>query len=148
MAVLTTLYESLSQKRHRPLRVASLHTGLPFALLSLLAGIPSVVSLGLTLQPTSVVNSSSIVVWSKEQPSDFQITDFDLRFVQGITDVGLAAANIEVRPDAQFGIVTIQFPQAGHYVIKAVTGPRFIPAGTSNDVNVIEIPSNSTTTTS
>ncbi|PPR04853.1 hypothetical protein CVT24_007241 [Panaeolus cyanescens] len=122
---------------------------LSLSVLCLLGSLPSVASLGLVLQPTAIANTSSIVVWSKEQPSDFSIADFDLRFVQGITDVGLAAANIVVRPDAQFGIVTIQFPKAGTFVIKAVTGsPRFTPAGTSNDVTVIELPSNATATTS
>jgi len=39
--------------------------------------------------------------------------DFDLRFVHGLSDVGLALANLRMNADDQYGTVSVEFPSAG-----------------------------------
>ncbi|KIM48573.1 hypothetical protein M413DRAFT_20944 [Hebeloma cylindrosporum] len=66
--------------------------------------------------------------------------DFDLRFVQGLSDVGLALANLRMNEDDQYGTASVIFPSAGQYVVKAVTGsPRNTVVGTSNEVTAVSL---------
>jgi len=73
-----------------------------FFLLNLSFLVSNVVSLGITLQPQTIVGSPTLVLWTREG-SDAPDFSFDLRFVQGSTDVGLALANLEMTVDDQFG---------------------------------------------
>ncbi|KAF8147483.1 hypothetical protein B0H34DRAFT_283689 [Crassisporium funariophilum] len=79
----------------------------------------SVACLSLVLQPDTIAGRGSMVLWTRG-PTDVVGVRFDLRFVQGLADVGLAAANIEATDD--FGTVSVIFPSAGSYVLKAVSG--------------------------
>jgi len=113
-------------------------------LLNLSFLVSNVATLGITLQPQTIVGSPTLVLWTREA-SDAPDFSFDLRFVQGPTDVGLALANLEMTTDDQFGSASVLFPSAGTYVLKAVTGsPRNTVIGTSKDVAAMAMNSTST----
>jgi hypothetical protein len=100
--------------------------------------ISKVASLGITLQSETLVGSSTPVAWKRED-SDPSSVIFDLRFVQGDADVGLALANIEMDEEDDGGDVWVSFPSRGDYVLKAVTGsPLNTLIGTSNGVSALD----------
>jgi len=61
------------------------------------------------------------------------------------TDVGLAIANVDVGDSIESGGINITFPEAGPCVLMAVTGswPNYIQVGKSNQVTVVQPPTNS-----
>jgi len=107
--------------------------------------ISNVASLGIILQPQTIVGGSSLCLWTRNA-TDPPTLDFDLRFVQNVTDVGLALANLRMDEDEQYGSVSITFPAAGQYFVKAVSGsPRNTVVGTSNEVTAVLLTPSSTT---
>jgi len=107
--------------------------------------ISNVASLGIILQPQTIVGGSSLCLWTRNA-TDPAILNFDLRFVQNVTDVGLALANLSMDEGEQYGNVSITFPSAGRYFVKAVSGsPRNTVVGTSNEVTAVSLTPSSTT---
>lgn len=99
--------------------------------------IADVASLEISLQSETIVGTSTQVAWTR-QDSDASSLVFDLRFVQGDTDVGLALANLEMDEEDVGGDVSVTFPSPGNYVLKAVTGsPLNNLIGTSNEVSAL-----------
>jgi len=74
--------------------------------------ISNVASLGIVLQSQTIVGGPSLVLWTRDA-SDPITMDFDLRLVQGLSDVGLALANLRMNADDQFGTASVTFPSAG-----------------------------------
>lgn len=72
----------------------------------------NVASLGIVLQSQTIVGGPSLVIWTRDA-SDPTTMDFDLRFVQGLWDVGLALANLRMNADDQYGTAFVTFPSAG-----------------------------------
>ena len=90
-------------------------TYLGYSLLTLSVFRSNVGALDITVQSDTIVGEPSLVLWTR-QPSDGndELT-FDLRFIRPgpNEDVGLAAANIQASPTAQFGTVQVVFPSSG-----------------------------------
>ncbi|KDR84647.1 hypothetical protein GALMADRAFT_720062 [Galerina marginata CBS 339.88] len=119
-----------------------------FFFLNLLVLITHVASLGISVQPQTLVGSPTLVIWTRDDTDPASMT-FDLRFVQGDADVGLAVANVDMEVDDFFGTVYVTFPAQGQYVLKAVTGPRNTVVGTSNQITAIGLnPSSSSSSAS
>ncbi|KDR72394.1 hypothetical protein GALMADRAFT_770401 [Galerina marginata CBS 339.88] len=63
---------------------------------------------------------------------------FDIHFVQGNADVGLALANVEMGDEDDYGTASVTFPAQGQYTLRAVTGcPRTTVVGTSKQISAI-----------
>jgi len=115
------------------------------SLINLSLLISNVASLGIILQPQTIVGGSSLCLWTRNA-TDPPTMDFDLRFVQNVTDVGLALANLKMDVDEQYGTASVTFPSAGQYFVKAVSGSsRNTVVGTSNEVTVVSLSPSSTT---
>lgn len=96
--------------------------------------------------PSSPISGvTTTVTWTSVDDND--PAKFDLRFVVNNTDVGLAIANVAVG-DNTSGAVNVTFPEAGPYVLIAVTGswPNYIQVGKSDQVTVVQPPTNPGTT--
>jgi hypothetical protein len=97
----------------------------------------NVAALALMVQSSPQVGTPTEVSWSK-QPSDPAELKFDLRLVRdGLTDVGLAAANIFADAKDVYGQLDVVFPKAGKYNLVAVTGPHYFNIGRSNQVEAV-----------
>jgi len=100
----------------------------------------NVVAISITIQPDTLVGEPSLVLWTREPGDGNGKFTFDLRFVQpGDEDVGLALANVQASPSAQFGTVQVVFPSPGSYELVAVSGPDATDIGTSNQVNAFAV---------
>jgi len=103
-----------------------------------------VYSLGLNI--TTLVGNTAVVQWTREALDPDPLT-FDLRFViPPYDDVGLAKGNVCASPAESSGNITVQFPQAGRYLLVAVSGSR-------NNVQIgrtieLQVPGNTTVPTS
>jgi len=96
--------------------------------------------------PSSPISGEpTTVTWTSVDVND--PAKFDLRFVVNNTDVGLAIANVAVG-DNTSGAVNVTLPEAGPCVLIAVTGswPKYIQVGKSNQVTVVQPPTDSETT--
>lgn len=105
--------------------------------------ISNVAALGITAQPAAAVGQASLVFWSLQPSDGSNALTFDLRFVRPgpePKDVGLAVANIYASPSIPYGTAQIVFPSPGPYELVAVSGPDSTNLGTSNQVNVIPLP--------
>ena len=69
-------------------------------------------SIDLAVQPQTLVGTPTLVAWNRDA-ADVPPVEFDLRFVQGGADAGLAFANIGADLGDQFGSVMVTFPSAG-----------------------------------
>ncbi|KDR69392.1 hypothetical protein GALMADRAFT_255882 [Galerina marginata CBS 339.88] len=102
----------------------------------LLTNVVNVASLRLKLQPQTPVGTPTLVLWIRDD-TDPNSLKFDLRFVQGDADVGLALAGLEMGEDDTFGKASVTFPAEGQFVLKAVTGSQLSVVGTSNQVSAV-----------
>jgi len=102
-------------------------------------------ALDISVPSSPISGVLTTVTWTSVDDND--PAKFDLRFVVNNTDVGLAIANVAVG-DNTSGAVNVTFPEAGPYVLIAVTGswPNYIQVGKSNQVTVVQPPTNSGTT--
>jgi len=93
----------------------------------------------LLIAPAQVSSASvSLVEWIKESTDPCEFA-FDVRFVSQYQDYGLAFANVVVSPEHTSGVIPIQFPSTGSYVLAAVTGDNYIITriGFSNAITVL-----------
>ncbi|KDR76811.1 hypothetical protein GALMADRAFT_454810 [Galerina marginata CBS 339.88] len=116
-----------------------------FFFLHTLAICSFVASLGIILQPQTIVGSPTLVLWTRDD-TDQDTIIFDLRFVQGNADVGLALANLVLGQGDRFGTGLVTFSADGQFVLKAVTGPQNTVIGTSNKVAAVSLTSSSSST--
>jgi hypothetical protein len=102
-------------------------------------------ALDISVPSSPISGVPTTVTWTSVDDNDPAM--FDLRFVVNNTDVGLAIANVAVGENTS-GAVNVTFPEAGPYVLMAVTGswPEYIQVGKSNQVTVVQAPANSGTT--
>lgn len=76
----------------------------------------NVAALSITIQSATIAGQPSLVLWTRAPSDGNGLLVFDLRFVKPgppLQDVGLALANIQAPPSAQFGTVQIVFPSQG-----------------------------------
>jgi len=100
-----------------------------------------VYSLGLNI--TTLVGNTAVVQWTREEVDPDPLF-FDLRFVNPpYYDVGLAKANVYTSSTESSGNITIQFPEAGRYMLVAVSG-RNVQIGRTA---AIEVPGSTTVPT-
>jgi len=113
----------------------------PLILLVLcLSSIAQVYSLGLTV--TTLVGNTAVVQWTREE-LDPNPLSFDLRFViPPYYDVGLAKETTDTTTLGSSGNITVQFPEAGRYVLVAVSGSR--NNAQIGQTAIIEVPGNTT----
>ncbi|KDR71974.1 hypothetical protein GALMADRAFT_772643 [Galerina marginata CBS 339.88] len=98
-----------------------------------------VASLGITVQQQTLVGSPTLVLWTRDDADPDTMT-FDLRFMQGNTDVGLSLANVEMGEEDDYGTASVTFPTQGQYTLRAVTGcPRTTVVGTSKQILAVGV---------
>jgi len=107
----------------------------------------NVAALNITVQPDTIVGLPSLVLWAREPSDGNGQLVFDLRFVKpGDDDIGLALANIQASPSAQFGTAQVVFPVPGPCVLVAVSGPDYTRIGQSSQVNAFQVPTSTPST--
>ncbi|PPQ71062.1 hypothetical protein CVT26_011464 [Gymnopilus dilepis] len=105
--------------------------------LTLSSLLPLARAIDLAVQPQTLVGVPTLVAWNRDA-TDVPPVEFDLRFVQGGADAGLAFANIGADLTDQFGNVMVTFPSAGQFAIAAVVGnPPNTVLGMSNTITAI-----------
>jgi hypothetical protein len=98
-----------------------------------------VYSLGLTV--STLVGNTAVVQWTREELDPVPLS-FDLRFViPPYYDVGIAKETTDTSSLGSSGNITVQFPEAGRYVLVAVSGQNNAQIGRTA---IIEVPGNTT----
>jgi len=101
----------------------------------------NVAALNITVQSGTIVGQPSLVMWSRVPSHGDGLLVFDLRFVNpdNNEDKGLALANIQAAPSAEYGTAQVVFQSPGSYLLVAVSGPSYTWIGQSSQVNAFQV---------